>query len=257
MLDAIQTSPKSHAHDANDGGIDLLLSSGLLAFARHAGFLAAIEEHFGRSSVNAIVGTSSGALVGALWAAGHKASWIVEQVENIRPMDFMRFSPWRGRGLFSLEPLISFLRQHVPENIEDLPLPFAAGVCTEGDYSLRTEGPLAETVAASCAIPWLFQRVHLSNVAYYDGGVVDRIGYDAWRLWRRPDLSLTDCPSGIIHWVESSRRGHDVVGAYNGCNVVTTPASGASFFNLGDVRGQAVRAQSLVTECMSNTSVCT
>ena len=47
--------------------MDLVLSSGFLAFARHAGFLRAVEQL--ELPVEGLCGTSSGALSGALWAA--------------------------------------------------------------------------------------------------------------------------------------------------------------------------------------------
>ena len=52
----------------NEGPVDLVLSSGFLAFARHLGFLTAIEES--ELDVSGVCGTSSGALVGAMWACG-------------------------------------------------------------------------------------------------------------------------------------------------------------------------------------------
>ena len=49
-------------------GFDLVLSSGFLAFARHVGVLRAVERS--GQDVTGVCRTSSGALVGALWAAG-------------------------------------------------------------------------------------------------------------------------------------------------------------------------------------------
>ena len=37
-------------------------------------------------------------------------------------------------------------------------------------------GPLAESIAASCALPGLFQPVRLNRRAYLDGGIADRPG---------------------------------------------------------------------------------
>lgn len=240
--------PQPAADNAGtSGGVDLLLSAGLLAFARHAGFLAAVEEAIGRRRVGAVVGTSSGALVGSLWAAGHSAAWITDCVAGIRPLDLMKFSPWRldRRGIFSLAPLMAFLRQHLPPRIEDLSLPFAAGVCNRGEFRLLRHGPLAEAVAASCAIPLLFQQVVIDGTAYVDGGVADRVGYQAWCAWRPGDV---DAGTGLLHWVESSRRGNDAPMDHHRCTTVSTPASGASFFNLGDVGAQAAVAKRLSDE---------
>nr|MBA2319938.1 patatin-like phospholipase family protein [Deltaproteobacteria bacterium] len=65
-------------------GYDLVLSSGFLAFARHTGFLAAVEEL--GLPVDAVCGTSSGALVGALWTSGLPALDILALVASRRPI---------------------------------------------------------------------------------------------------------------------------------------------------------------------------
>lgn len=52
-----------------DEGCDLVLSSGFLAFAYHSGFLEAVAEAGIR--VRGVMGTSSGALSGALYSAGY------------------------------------------------------------------------------------------------------------------------------------------------------------------------------------------
>ena len=54
---------------AQEHGYDIVLSSGFLAFAAHAGFLAAVEDV--GIKVRGVMGTSSGAITGALYAAGY------------------------------------------------------------------------------------------------------------------------------------------------------------------------------------------
>lgn len=52
-----------------DDGCDLVLSSGFLAFAYHAGFLEAVSD--AGITVRGVMGTSSGALAGSLFCAGY------------------------------------------------------------------------------------------------------------------------------------------------------------------------------------------
>ena len=62
---------------------DLVLSSGFLAFARHVGVLRAVERS--GNEVSGLCGTSSGALVGALWAAGVSADRVLEKIVAQQP----------------------------------------------------------------------------------------------------------------------------------------------------------------------------
>ncbi|MGM0576440.1 MAG: patatin-like phospholipase family protein [Myxococcota bacterium] len=216
---------------------DIVLSSGFLAFARHVGFLRAVEE--AGLEAGAVCGTSSGALVGALWAAGLPARDVAEELSTRTPLSLMRphGRPWRG--VFSLERILGRLRQLLPPRFEDLGRPFAAGVAGPGrTYRLLRSGPLPESVAASCAMPAVFAPVEVDGVAYSDGGAVDRVGLAAVRRWRggaRPT---------IVHLVERT-AGRQVDEGLEEVVVVRTPRSGARFWSLGDFDGQVEEARRL------------
>lgn len=205
---------------------DLLLSSGFLAFARHAGVLRAIEEI--DAPIDAIVGTSSGALIGALWAAGQPATQIADWVGARRPLSFMalHLRPWDG--VFHLEPLMAWLAERLPARFEDLSRPFAAGVIGPGRVPrLITSGPLVPAVAASCAIPYLFRPVEHDGVRCQDGGVADRLMLTPWRAWRGQR-------SALAHIIDRT-AGVDAPADLSGVRVLRSPRSGATFWSLGDV----------------------
>ncbi|HCP47453.1 MAG TPA: hypothetical protein DIU15_15535 [Deltaproteobacteria bacterium] len=217
------------------GPWDLVLSSGFLAFARHCGFLAGVEQH--RLPVDGVCGTSSGALVGALWAAGYPAEAIAERLSADRPLAIMRppLAPWRG--LFSLGGLITRLRDWLPSDFAGLERPFGVGVMGPDRCStLLTEGPLPEAIAASCAVPGLFGPVRIGGTWYRDGGVVDRIGLQVWRSYRGER-------NFVVHQVERS-AGKDTPVPVD-VAVVRTPRSGASLWTLGDFQLQCDEARAL------------
>lgn len=214
--------------------IDLVLSCGYLAFARQAGFLRAVEE--AGLAVQGICGTSSGALAGALWAAGYPAGRIVEETSARRPLAQVRLHPRPWRGVLSMGRVLQRLGELLPARIEDLDLPFGIGVMTRtGERRLLTEGPLPEAVAASCAIPRLFAPVPVAGVALADGGLVDRTFLDPWLAHRgeRPVL---------LHYVETSRLVADPV-LVTGVTVVRNRRSGASFLSFGDFAAQVEEAR--------------
>ncbi len=222
---------------------DLVLSSGFLAFARHIGVLRALQNR--QVEIEAVVGTSSGALVGALWAAGHDADQICQWLQERRPISLMRphLRPWRG--LLSLQPLVQFLRQRLPPNVEDLPLPFAVGVIDlQGQHRLLTEGDLACAVAASCAMPWIFASVEVQGERFEDGGAADRLAVEPWRRWR-PGRQA------IAHQVQRT-AGKDLNVSWQGVMRIQTPRSGASFWSLGDVMGQSLQAETLALEVLQS-----
>ena len=61
--------------------VELILSSGFLAFAHHSAFLASVEQL--NLNVKGIMGTSSGALAGAMFAAGYKADEISKELTRL------------------------------------------------------------------------------------------------------------------------------------------------------------------------------
>lgn len=210
-------------------GIDLVLSSGFLAFASHAGVLQATEDL--GVEIEGLCGTSSGALVGALWASGLSAEEVFALVTERPPLSWVagHVAPWRG--LFRLDPMIAELAARLPASFEDLSRPLAVGVARAADRShqLLTTGSLPHAVAASCAVPWLFVPISIGDQVWVDGGAVDRTGLVAWRDLR-PDRQP------VVHLVERSAGAAGEVPA--GLVVVRSPRSRAKLWSLGDARAR-------------------
>jgi NTE family protein len=142
---------------------DLVLSSGFLAFARQTGVLSAVEDS--GIEVGGVCGTSSGALAGALWCAGHSAKTVADKLSVQTPLSMLRPGIHMWRGLFSMRAVLSQLRDWLPPTFADLDRPFAVGVMgPSGEAVLLRDGPLPEAVAASCSIPWLFQPIEVDGV---------------------------------------------------------------------------------------------
>lgn len=219
--------------------MDLILSSGFLAFARHLGAIEAILAEGVR--IGAVVGTSSGALVGALVQAGLTPEAVRRLLSEHPPLRYMRphSKPWQG--LFSLEGLVPVLRQRLPRSFEELPNPFAVGVCDEdGRHCLLHRGDLVSAVMASIAIPYVFPPVLRGAGRFTDGGMVDRTGVGAWRVWRPAQRA-------IVHVVDRS-HGCDVAFDATDTVLVRTPRSRAKFWSLGDFAAQAAEARLLVEQ---------
>ncbi|GIL83781.1 hypothetical protein Vretimale_10462 [Volvox reticuliferus] len=229
---------------------DLVLSSGFLAFAGHAGFLQAVEEL--GLPVGGVMGTSAGALAGSLFCAGYTPRQVAKHLSDQTPASLLRpsLAPWRG-GALSLDQVINRLKDLLPPTFEDLHREFAVGVVTsDGQHLLIDSGPLPEAVAASAAIPFVFQAVdvpgHVSRHGpFKDGGVVDRVGLKAWRDRRRAQIKSGKGPSSVarppppclVHVIDRSSpfSGFDDTNAMGESSimVIKSPRSGANFFDLG------------------------
>lgn len=224
--------------------MDLVLSSGFLAFARHCGFLSGVEE--AGLPVGGLCGTSSGALVGALWLAGFPAARIAEELSADAPIRSMspRLAVWGG--VFSMDKVLVRLREWLPPRFDDLGRPFGVGVLrTDGAGELVTSGSLPEAVAASCAVPYLFAKVPVDGRRLGDGGAVDRLFLSPWRAHRGLEVAP------LVHLVDRSAGAPTDVP--DDVAVVRTPRSGAKFWNLGDFEGQmedARRATRTVVEAL-------
>jgi len=153
----------------------LVLSSGFFGFYAHAGFVSVLEEE--RLWPTRICGSSAGALVGGLWAAGVPARRLREELLALRRAHFWDASPGLGllRGarfrarLEALAPARTFEECRVPLAVSALDLLARRTV-------ILREGELAPALHASCAAPFLFQPVRIGGRLYLDGGVLDRHG---------------------------------------------------------------------------------
>ena len=158
-----------------DGPFALALSSGFFGFYAHAGVVSVLaEEGFEPTHIS---GSSAGALVGGCWAAGLSPEAIQATFFDLRREDF--WDPAPGFGLLRGRLFRERLKTTLPiDAIHECHVPFRPSVFDV--FGRRTEvlqqGPLAESIAASCALPGLFQPVRLNRRAYLDGGIADRPG---------------------------------------------------------------------------------
>ncbi|MBM74739.1 MAG: hypothetical protein CMK59_05015 [Proteobacteria bacterium] len=225
--------------------MDLILSSGFLAFARHIGVLEAIEER--GIEIEGICGTSSGAMVGALYAAGHSLETIAAELYIPKPINMVSFSwrPWSG--LLSMGPVQSKLSQLLPKTFAELERPFGVGLCTmDRKRQLCTSGNLVDAVIASCSVPYMFVPHKVEGTLFRDGGFADRLMAEPWRAQR-------DEAAAIVHIVERSAGVGEELGV-EGCTVVRTPRSHAKLWNLGDFDGQRAEAKKLAQEAFASLS---
>ena len=236
--------------------VELILSSGFLAFAHHSAFLASVESS--KFKVKGIMGTSSGALAGAMFAAGYNAKEIATELKRLPPIKLMKFSPHPTKGIMKLNPVAERLAELLPEKIEDLDIPFAAGVVDKNyQFLMVDKGPLVSAICASIAIPVVFQPVEiegLDNGPFADGGLRDRVGFKDWiHSPHSRDEHLK-----LVHIINKSTKlsGSDQIDTDldNNIKVIESPRSGEFFFKLKYFDQQFLSSSKRITEEIKNLS---
>jgi NTE family protein len=124
-----------------------------------------------------VVGTSAGAVVGALYAGGFAG---FELQKLALDMDDAAISDWTllGRGLMKGELLQNYINRVLDNRpIEKLNKPFVAVVTDlrEGRSVAFRTGNTGLAVRASSAVPGIFQPVSINGRDYVDGGLVSPV----------------------------------------------------------------------------------
>ena len=196
-----------------DVKVGLVLSGGGAKGMAHIGALKVIEELGVR--IDYIGGTSTGAIVGGLYAVGYSAVQIdsifkeinfseliqddlprstktfFEKYESERyalTLPFQDFkislpsSISKGQNMYDL---FSKLTLHVNdiEDFNELPIPFfcIATNIESGKETILNKGYLPRAVAASSALPTLFNPVKLGDSIFIDGGITNNYPIDRVR----------------------------------------------------------------------------
>lgn len=205
-----------HASDAPRPKVGLVLSGGAARGLAHIGVLKALEEQ--GIKIDAIAGTSMGAVVGGLYASGYKIDELEKLALNIDwqaalsdapPREDVPFRRKQDDRDFLVKQKLSFrddgslglplgviqgqnlalllesLLAHTSDtrDFDKLPIPFRA-VATDianGEKVVFRKGHLPQVIRASMSIPAVFAPVELDGRLLVDGGMTDNIPLDVAR----------------------------------------------------------------------------
>ncbi|MFZ5814403.1 MAG: patatin-like phospholipase family protein [Bacillota bacterium] len=155
--------------------VGLALGGGGARGAAHVGVLRVLEA--AGISIDCIAGTSSGAMVGAAYAAGMPVDEIERIFSYVRLRDLFR-PVWAADGLLDNSPLAQSVERVVGRlQVRDLRIPFAA-MATDaltGEPVPIQDGPLSMALRASTAIPCLVRPVEYEGRRLIDGAVVHKV----------------------------------------------------------------------------------
>ena len=206
--------------------IGLVLSGGGARGAAHIGVLKVLEEL--KVPIDAIAGTSMGAVVGGLYASGLTAREIEGVMTSVNWVDAFRDTPPRSelnfrrkqedqnflvefplgiragrillpKGLIQGQKLNQMLRRMTSpaakiQDFDSLPTPFRA-VATDlvtGEGVIMSEGDLPTAMRASLSAPGVFAPVERDGRLLVDGGISENLPIDVARTMNVDVLIVVD-----------------------------------------------------------------
>ena len=186
--------------------VALVLGSGGARGFAHVGVIKALEA--AGVVPDMVVGSSSGAIVAALYAGGYSGRALEELATDLDQGALVDFSLF-GQGWVRGEALQAFVNRSLSNRpIERLSRPFAV-IATEspsGRMVIFNRGDPGLAVRASASVPDLFIPPVIGGVTYLDGGLTSPvpvrvarsmgadfvIAVDLTRYWRARELAEPD-----------------------------------------------------------------
>ena len=214
---ASDTVPAKAASGQSDDRlrVGLVLGGGGARGAAHIGVLKELERM--RIPVDAIAGTSMGAIVGGLYATGMSAEELEDLVGSLDWAGALTDKPDRDdlsfrrkqddadfpinfelgvrgtelvlpKGVIQGQELDLLLREltlrvsHI-ENFDQLPIPLRviASDIERGEAWVMAEGDLAKSIRASMSVPAVFAPVRIGDRLLVDGGIVGNLPVDVMK----------------------------------------------------------------------------
>jgi len=189
----------------------LCLKSAFFGFFAHTGFVRGLNEIGFKPGV--VTGSSSGAMIGALYASGVDMVEVENMILGLKKSDF-----WEGNSFTQLGRLIKkgikgysgvltgkatrkLLYPYLGnKKFSDLSIRLGIAVSnlTKSRRELITDGNVLDAVMASIAFPFLYEVQKLNEAEFLDGGIGD--GEPIKELIMDPNIDRI-----IIHQINNNR----------------------------------------------------
>ena len=153
--------------------IGLVLSGGGARGAAQIGAIKALEE-FGISPTH-VSGTSAGAIVGSLYAAGVNWSEMLHFFKTISIFQTNRYARNKP-GFINSENFYDDLKTYFPEDNFDVlkkTLFITAVNIIDGTLKIFSKGQLIKPIIASASFPGVFTPTEINEKFYVDGGTLN------------------------------------------------------------------------------------
>jgi NTE family protein len=169
--------------------VAVVLGGGGARGLAHIGVLKVLQEE--NIPIDIIVGTSVGAIIGALYSSGVEISKIEKMSENVGWNDLVDASGPAlvnmliTNRLLSSEKMEGYLKKNIGNlRFDELKIQFAC-VATDlvtGERIIFKEGAVVPSARASATMPGVFEPVEYRHRYLVDGGILDNIPTDVAKL---------------------------------------------------------------------------
>lgn len=180
-------------------GLALALSGGSVRGLSHIGFLEVLEEN--NIKIDYIVGTSMGALIGGIYAAG-KLKEFKKKILKLSKNKILSLllSNKIKKGNTDTKEIEGFIKKIIGDKkIQDLNIGFTA-IATDlktGKEVYLERGSLLKSIDASISIPGIFQPVKIKNMLLVDGGVLDPLPEEYAKEKARKVIAVNALPTKV------------------------------------------------------------
>ena len=234
--DDVQRVIRIISGDANG----LVLGAGAIRGFAHLGVYQAMQE------LGAPVDWIGGSSIGAIMAAAIAHDWPAAQAITVANEAFVKGKPFSDYTL----PLVSLLRgrrmrrlllEHLPGNIEDLPIPMfcVSSNLSSGKSNVHQRGPIWLALSASAALPGVMPPAVYQGHLAIDGSVLNSLPVDVMQMM----------PVGRVIAVDLSTRKEYLL------DYEHVPSAWALLASRWFGAGRRVRVPSLATLILKSTEI--
>jgi len=163
--------------------VGLALGSGGARGLSHIGVIKALERN--NIPIDYIAGSSSGALVGGMYAATFNVEYLEEIAKSTSWLNIIQLIDPRFRsGIIAGNKLTSFIEEHAGDttfNELQIPLTVVATDLKTGESVQIREGKISDAIRASISLPFVFNPVKRGDRLLLDGGLSEPVPVRAVR----------------------------------------------------------------------------
>lgn len=155
--------------------VGLILGGGAARGYAHIGVLKKLEEE--NIPIDFIIGTSIGALIGAIYASGNDLEKIIKDVRDINFLKLIKMLDLNipQKGFIKGDKIEKFLSSYMKNDFNELKIPLyvIATDIKRGREIIFSNGSVTKAVRASISIPVVFEPVEFQNTKLVDGSIID------------------------------------------------------------------------------------